>query len=66
MNVLSYIAVGLLTIAAGAIVAGGEPAMAELRLAEASAVAAVAGFSAVSLLVAPAVAASSGASTAID
>lgn len=51
MNIVwSSVAITLIALAAGAAVAGGEPAMAELRLADAARTAAVADFSAVSLL----------------
>lgn len=41
-SVWSYVAAGVLTLCAAAVVAGGEPAMAELRMAEAATVAATA------------------------
>ena len=48
MNIIwSSIAIVLLALAGGVAVAGGEPAMAELRLAEAATKAAVAGIAAV-------------------
>mgnify|MGYP003584817058 CR=1 FL=1 len=51
MNIVwSSVAITLIALAAGAAVAGGEPAMAELRLAEAPRAAGVADFSAVCLL----------------
>lgn len=51
MNVVwSSVAIGLFALAAGAAVAGGEPALAELRFAEAATMAAVAGLSTVCLL----------------
>jgi len=51
MNIVwSSVAIGLFALAAGAAVAGGEPALAELRLAEAATTAAIAGLSAVCLL----------------
>ncbi|MGO4393838.1 hypothetical protein AB4Z46_20995 [Variovorax sp. M-6] len=55
MNIVwSYVAAGILTLVAGLVVAGGEPAVAELRLAEAATTAAAAGVSVVCLLVQPA------------
>ncbi|SCK45522.1 hypothetical protein VAR608DRAFT_4446 [Variovorax sp. HW608] len=59
----SYIALGLLALVAAATIAGGEPAVAELKLAEAATKAAVVGVSAVCLLPEPKAALSS-ASTA--
>ena len=56
---LSYIVFGFLTLAAAATVAGGEPAVAELKLAEAATKAAVAGISVVCLLSEPKAALSS-------
>lgn len=51
MNIVwSSVAIALLVVAGGVAVAGGEPAVAELRLAEAATMAAAAGISAVSLL----------------
>jgi len=52
-SLLSYIAIGLLTVLAAATVAGGEPATAELKLAEAATKAAVAGVSVLDLLPEP-------------
>jgi hypothetical protein len=52
-SVWSYVAAGLLTLCAAAVVAGGEPAMAELRLAEAATTAAAAGTSAICFFAAP-------------
>ena len=55
MNIVwSYVAAGILTLAAGFVVAGGEPAVAELQLAEAAMTAAAAGVSVVCLLARPA------------
>ncbi|MBB3177422.1 hypothetical protein [Variovorax sp. Sphag1AA] len=55
----SYVAFGMLTLLAAATVAGGEPAVAELKLAEAATKAAVAGVSVVCLLPEPRAALSS-------
>ncbi len=67
MNIVwSYVAVGLLTVAAAAVVAGGEPAIAELRLVEAATAAAAAGVSAVCFLAAPQAVTSIGKTPAID
>ena len=67
MNIVwSYVAVGLLTVAAAAVVAGGEPAIAELRLVEAATAAAAAGVSAVCFLAAPPAVTSIGRAPAID
>ncbi|MDM0051803.1 hypothetical protein [Variovorax sp. J22R115] len=64
MNIVwSYVAMGLLTAAAAAVVAGGEPAIAELRLVEA---ATAAGVSAVGFLAAPQAVTSIGKTPAID
>jgi len=50
MNIIwSSVAIVLLALAGGVVVAGGEPAMAELRLAEAATTAAAAGLAAVCL-----------------
>lgn len=50
MNIVwSSVAIALLAVAGGVAVAGGEPAMAELRLAEAARMAAAEGVSAVGL-----------------
>lgn len=68
MNVLwSYVALGLMTLLAAVVVAGGEPASAELKLAEAATKAAVAGISLVCLLPEPkAILSSTGAAAGID
>ncbi|MDM0106450.1 hypothetical protein QTH97_16000 [Variovorax sp. J22R24] len=67
MNIVwSYVATGLLALAAAAVIAGGEPAMAELRFAEAATSAASAGVSAVSILAAPQAVTSAGKTPAID
>ena len=55
----SYVAFGVLTLMAAVTVAGGEPAVAELKLAEAATKAAVAGVSVVCLLAEPKAALSS-------
>lgn len=55
MNVVWSFAMGLIALAAGAAIAGGEPAVAELRLAEAATRAAVVGIAAVCLIEAEAV-----------
>jgi hypothetical protein len=52
--VWNYGAVGLLTLAAAAVVAVGEPASAELRLAEAATTAATVGATAMCFLASPA------------
>lgn len=55
MNIVwSYVAASILALVAGFVVAGGEPAVAELRLAEAATTAAAAGVSVVCLLAKPA------------
>lgn len=67
MQVLwSYIVLGLLTVLAAAAVAGGEPAAAELKLAEAATKAAIAGVSLVCLLPEPGGLGSASAAAGID
>jgi len=60
----SYIAFGLLTLLAAATIAGGEPAIAELKVAEAATKAAVAGVSVICLLPEPKAALSSASAAA--
>jgi len=55
-----YIVLGVLTLVAAATIAGGEPALAELKLAEAATKAAINCVSAISLLPEPTAALSSG------
>lgn len=68
MNVAwSYVTLGLMTVVAAVAVAGGEPANAELKLAEAATKAAAAGVSFVCLLPEPkAILSSTGAAAGID
>ncbi|MBT2326527.1 hypothetical protein J7E62_29890 [Variovorax paradoxus] len=55
MNIMwNYVAVGLLTLAAAAVVAIGEPASAELKLVEAATTAASVGVTAICFLASPA------------
>lgn len=62
----SYVAFGVLTLMAAVTVAGGEPALAELKLAETATKAAVAGVSAVGLLSGPEALSSTSAAVGID
>ena len=67
MNIVwSYVAMGFLTVVAAVVVAGGEPAIAELRLVEAATAAAAAGVSVVCFLAAPQAVNSIGKTPAID
>jgi hypothetical protein len=65
-SVWSYVVAGVLTLCAAAVVAGGEPAMAELRLAEAATTAAAAGGSVICFSAAPEPVAPVGKTPAID